>query len=315
MAILQTLGPVFIIIALGALLRWRGMVSQEVFGGIKKLIYWVGLPALLFVKVAAAGGVSGIGDSFWISGAGMAAAVVVALVVALILRMPSLKVGTFVQAGFRGNLAFIGLPVILFAFASADGADTGARAQQQAIITLALMIPIYNVLSVICLQASQHRFNGRAMLKMFVGILTNPLILACVAGVLWALWLPDMPGVMDRTLRALGQFTLPLALLCVGATLVSTPVRGNVRDASLATVVKIVVSPLAGWAVALLIGAGSVEAGIGLILCACPTAVASYVMADQMKGDKALAAGAIVLSTIASVASLGWAVWIIQNGG
>ena len=59
---------------------------------------------------------------------------------------------------------------------------------------------------------------------------------------------------------------------------------------------------------------GTVEgspSGVALILLACPTAVASYVLADQLDGDAALSAGAIVASTLLSVVSLGVVVALV----
>jgi hypothetical protein len=50
---------------------------------------------------------------------------------------------------------------------------------------------------------------------------------------------------------------------------------------------------------------------VALIMLACPTAVASYVLSEQLGGDSALSAGAVVVSTILSIASLAAVVAII----
>lgn len=49
---------------------------------------------------------------------------------------------------------------------------------------------------------------------------------------------------------------------------------------------------------------GAVELKVRLILLACPTAIVSYTMALELKGDEALASGTIVLSVLVSVVSL-----------
>jgi len=65
------------------------------------------------------------------------------------------------------------------------------------------------------------------------------------------------------------------------------------------------VAPLVGLLVASLLGLGAGETRIALILLACPTAVASYIMADQLGAAGQLAATIVVLSTVLSMLSLG----------
>jgi hypothetical protein len=59
-----------------------------------------------------------------------------------------------------------------------------------------------------------------------------------------------------------------------------------------------------GWLVGRALGLGGVEMKVLLILMACPTAIVSYTMAIEMKGDEAIASGAIVLSVLTSVVAL-----------
>jgi predicted permease len=58
-------------------------------------------------------------------------------------------------------------------------------------------------------------------------------------------------------------------------------------------------------------GAGTTETGVALILLATSTAVAGYVLADQMDGDSALAANAVAVSTLLSPISLGIVIALI----
>ena len=68
MYVINTLAPVFLVIALGALLRRSGLLSADLVGGITRLAYWVGLPALLFYKIATAPQIDfAVGGAFVIS--------------------------------------------------------------------------------------------------------------------------------------------------------------------------------------------------------------------------------------------------------
>ena len=53
-----------------------------------------------------------------------------------------------------------------------------------------------------------------------------------------------------------------------------------------------------------MLGLGVTEMKVLLTLLACPTAIVSYTMAVELKGDEALASGTIALSVLASFVSL-----------
>ena len=139
---------------------------------------------------------------------------------------------------------------------------------------------------------------------MLVQVAINPLLVACVVGVLISLSGFALPGPINRTLGELGNFALPLALLCVGGKIAATKLRGNIRLPLLASAIKLAVGPVVGWFAAGWLGVGRIETAVALIMLACPTAVASYVLTEQLGGDSALSAGAVVVSTILSIASL-----------
>ena len=67
---------------------------------------------------------------------------------------------------------------------------------------------------------------------------------------------------------------------------------------------KTALSPLLGWLAGRALGLGAAEMKMVLILMACPTAVISYTMAMELKGDETLATGAISLSVLTSLPSL-----------
>ena len=93
--------------------------------------------------------------------------------------------------------------------------------------------------------------------------------------------------------------------------LASAKIRGRVLYSTAAALIKTAVAPAVGYAAALGLGLGREQAAVAIILLATPTAVASYILTDQLDGDATLAAGAIVLSTFMSIVSLSVAVGMI----
>jgi len=302
MHVVNTIAPVFLIIALGFALRRGRFLSAELVSGMSRLAYWIALPVLLFHKIAAAPQLSfATGNALVVVVIGAGACMAVAWLVTVLRKMPGTQSGTFVQAAFRGNLTFIGLAVIIYAFA--DHADAGQAAQTTAVLTLAVMVPLQNVLSVIVLLAAQHRLSMSSLRRMAKQMVTNPMLLACLAGILWSLTGMTFPSAVDRTLGVVGQLALPAALLAIGGTLAGAKLVGRMLPSVTASIIKVALGPAVGYLAATAMGAGPTETAVALVFLACPTAVASYVLADQLGGDSELASGAIVVSTICSIAS------------
>ncbi len=304
MHIINTLLPVFLIIALGALLRKTKFVSAEFVTGLNRLVFWIGLPCLLFYKVATAGYDYRLaGRTGLVMIVGMLCCTIVAYIAAFIIRIPPRAVGTFVQGTFRGNLYYVGLALIIYSFAGADS-KMSAQMENVAILVMALLVPVYNIGSVIVLLASRHKLDRYVPLKITHQVITNPLFLACAAGVIYSQIFPPLPLVITRTLSAVGQVSLPLALIGIGAVLAQSKIAGCGKPALAASIIKIGVSPIVGFWAAHLIGLGAGETRIVLLFLACPTAVTSYVVAEQLGGDEKLSAAIIVVSTILSIFSL-----------
>ena len=95
--------------------------------------------------------------------------------------------------------------------------------------------------------------------------------------------------------------TLPLALLCTGASLNLNALRGGAMLTGWATVNRLFCIPvllvLGAWA----LGFSTQALGILFLISSTPTAAASYVMTRAMGGDSALAANIIATTTLGSL--------------
>lgn len=308
MYVLNTLIPLLAVVALGAYLRHIKLLPAATVRDTNRLLYWVALPAMLFYETAEAQiqGDAVLRVALTLLGA-MLFAILLGYVLAPALRIPRTALGAFVQGGYRSNMAYVGLPVILLALTNANGAvATDERAL--AVVALGLVTPVYNLVAVVVLLTARPKNTltqaGREIRRILLAMVTNPLVISCIAGLLFALLPWELPAIVHRTFSTVGQMSTPLALLGIGASFTLTTLRHNLRLASYASLVKVAFSPLAGYLLAKALGLGPVELRIALIYLACPAAAASYVMAEQLGSDEKLAASIIVLSTLLSVASL-----------
>ena len=299
------LSPIFLVAGVGWALRAFGFLAPGFFAGMNRLTFYVALPCLLFVKIsppAADGGQAAWPVTLVVLGA-MVVCVVMGYAVCLLGRVRGRAVGAVVQAGFRGNLAYVGLPVIFYAMGG-TGPTAGEDWERVAAMAMGPVIPVYNILSVAVLLGGRERWSPVAIGRAVRQALTNPLVVACVLGVVFSGFAIPVPLAVMRAGATIAEMALPLALLSIGASITREGMARSRFPALAATVIKIALAPLAGWAIARQIGLTPEQARMALIFCACPTAVASYVMAEQLGSDEHVAAGAVMISTLLSAVSL-----------
>lgn len=303
--VLNTLLPVFAVIGTGLWLGRGGWLTRGFMNELNWLIFWVCLPALIIHSLATAEALPQ--DALPAIGIFFASTfIVIALAIATghLLGLPRERIGTFLQSAFRGNLAFAGLPIVVFAVGGQDPEMVGAAVAQVMFILAPAMV-LYNAVAVLALVLSSQGFSVTMLGATARKIATNPLILASVLGViLFALPL-ELPRFALNTLGLIGQMAAPSALFCVGGAMAFVSMQGRYRSAGFASALKVIVLPAITAALLLLVDMEPIARLVLLVLSACPTAVASYIMAKELEGDEALAAGSIVISTAACIPVIG----------
>jgi predicted permease len=304
------LGPIVLLVLLGAGLARLRFLGPGFMADLNRLAFWVALPALLFRSAAhAAIPDAGMWRLLGVLVSMTAVVTGIAWLVSVMLRVPAGARGTFMQAAFRGNMAFIGIPVLASFAMVAPGAET-SRELSTAAVVMTITMAFYNVLAVLVLQASRTAgvpFGARAM---FVPVVTNPLLLSGLLGLSVTVAGLGLPSGLDDSLAMLAGAAVPIALLCIGGSLATARLSGRRGWILAAALLKVAALPLLVYAVAALAQLSGLERRIAVVFAATPTAAVSYVMAREMGGDEALASGSIVLSTILSPVTVGLALWL-----
>ena len=291
--VLDSLAPVFLTMAVGVLLRRLRFLPEGFFGGLNQLAFWVCLPCMLYTEIA---------RSRFSGGAVLEAVGLIALALpptllagwalTRLLRVSPASRSAFRQGAVRGNLAYVGIPVITYALVK------NTQAAGLAALIMAPLTPLYNIVGVLLLAPRGGGGNfwerGRPTLA---AIATNPLIISCLLGLAAFWWQVSLPVPIGKTVDMLGKAGLPTALLALGSSLTFERVKGHFGHASAASFTRVAISPLIGLALTAAFGLAGDLRTIVLLYLACPAAVTSYVMADQMGADKDLAGAIVVLST------------------
>lgn len=299
--VLNTLLPVFVVIALGYGLAKRGFLSEGVLHELNWLLFWVCLPALIVNKLATANEIPpGTGQIFLVFTLSTLTVIGLGLLAARLLGLDHWQVGTFVQAAFRGNLAYAGIPLIFFALQGLPS-EVVSSTMAQTLFVFAPTMLVYNVAAVVLLARDHETSWWSNFSNMLVKIIQNPLILASILGTLLFALPVSLPRVALNSLELIGQMAAPAALFCVGGSMAYVSMEGRYRSASVAALLKVIAMPCLAGLLSLLFDLSDQSRMVLLILSATPTAVASYIMAKAMNGDEALASGAVIISTVASV--------------
>ncbi|CAN5769306.1 AEC family transporter [soil metagenome] len=286
--------PIALLIGLGHGLHRRGFLPAAFWPHAERLAYFVLLPSL-FVHALATADLSGVPV------AGLAAVLLPSLLVAagvtLAIHLALPFDGPAFTSVFQGGIRFNNYVGITAALALYGPAALGLAA-----VANATIVPTVNVLAILVFSRyGSARAELRGVLKR---ICLNPLVLSCaLCFVLRGSGLGLPPGI-EGTLFALGQAALPLGLLCVGAALDWSALRGGLAPVLAASGIKFLVLPLVTVAVCLVTGLGGAAALVAVLFQALPTASSSYVLARQLGGDAPLMAGIITFQTVIAAVTL-----------
>lgn len=298
MFILNSIAPIFLLIALGKILHKSGFLPEVFFKSLNRFVYWFALPAMLISNISSATlELNTIYRIIGLFGLGTLGALGFAWCVSRILRLPAPSTGSFIQGSFRGNGAFVGLPVIIYTLSGLD-----PLVESLGTVVLAPVVVTFNVLSVIVLlhYSKDKHSTGESASTFLMQLIKNPLLMSCIIGIMLNLLGFRLPLFLDRSFEALGKSGLPLVLMSIGAGLSFEPLKGAASPSLIASLIKVVIAPGLGFLLSGLFDLSITERMVAIFYLGCPAAGMSYVMADVMGNDATLASRIIALSTLLS---------------
>ena len=286
---LEAVFPILILIALGYLLRRIDIIAENMVFPINRLVFRVFLPCNLFCTMLNSdfsGGVN-FGAILYAAGTIIGLFVFLMLVVPRTVKEPK-AAPVIVQAIYRSNFGLLGIIIAENLCESGEFKEVAGM--------LAVIIPLFNVLSVICFETL--RGNRVKLGSILRRITTNPLILAAILGAACSLEGVHLPVLLRQTVNQLSAAAAPVGLIVLGACFSLQDVirsRGLVASVTLLRLLAVPVIFLTG-ACLLGIRGGSLVGLLGMY--ASPCAIASAPMAYEMGGDGKLA-GQFVATTSA----------------
>ncbi|RBA23292.1 AEC family transporter [Herminiimonas fonticola] len=289
MHIVNILLPDFLLILFGSVLFRVTNWGNEFWAGMEKIIYYVLFPALLFYSTAR--------SPINFAATGQFLQVAIAACVAGILlgwlAKPLFKTAgpmifeSGVQTAFRFN------SYIALAIASRLGGDEGTSLMG---LVIGFAVPLCNMAAVHALVKDK----GGLLLEL----LKNPLLMATMGGVVFNLLGLHLPDIASAFLSRLGNASIALGLIMVGAGLRLTGLHAAKGIASYFLFVKLFAVPVITYALGLWMDLSPLHLQIVVMFAALPTASSAYVLAARMGGNAPFVAFLISAGTLISMATL-----------
>ena len=296
--------PVFLMMVLGYVLHRKTPLLNDAFASyLNTFVFKLALPVQLFKSLSQE-------DFHKVWDGGMVlfcfgvslASILLLLGLSAFLRDRSLR-AEFVQAGYRGSQALLGVALLQNIYGSS--ATGGPLA-----LVLIGAVPLYNVAAVLLLTllAPGGHLDRKTVGKALRGIITNPIILGIAAGLVWSLLRFPQPVILQRAVSSLAATATPLGLMALGASMDPKKAAGCWKPTLVASLFKLVLFVALFLPLAVKMGYRGETLAALLIMLGSPATVSGFSMARSMGHEGVLSASAVMLTTVCSAFT--FTVWL-----
>lgn len=295
---LNAITPIFLIIATGHLLFRFRVVGESVWSAIEHICFYLLMPALIIRTLSRAN----LGD--------LPVFDFVLVLLIAIFGMSTILVSTYAliwrrypESGpsfssiFQGATRFHG-----FVAVAVIGPLYGDKGLALAALALAVMIPLLNVVSVIVLSIYGRSDTRPDFVSVGKRILGNPLIIACLTGLL--LNRVGIPNILFDAIEIIGAGGLGLALLAVGAGMKLGQAARHKALIFIGVSTRLIGMPCIVILMSWIIGLEGLPRTVAIIAGAVPTAASAYVMARKMGGNAELMSSIVAFQIIVAFFTL-----------
>lgn len=296
---LAAFAPIWALTAVGVLVGYTRALGPTAVDVLGRFVFTVAMPAALFGMLVhhPLGGFAGRGIAA--SAIGTAIVGAVGIVVARAYRRPLGEQAIAGMAAGYVNAANLGIPIAVQVLGDASFIS----------LVLLLQTSILAPLILGTLDIAQHGDGEGRWRRLATLPLRNPILIACVLGVVLGALRVHLPHPVDSTLSLLGAAAVPAALVALGLSLVPAkprePTPHRPVEVTVSVALKVLVQPVLTYVVAhFLLGLHGVEL-LAVVLCAgLPTAQNTFVFARAYGVDDSFARDSIVASTALSMVTL-----------
>lgn len=296
--------PLLILMLAGYITKARNMLDTKSVSQCNSLVFKLFLPILLFSNVRSSS-LSNLSSPWVFIYAGTVAisTFIIATIIVCKLEKSNPRRASMIQGMARSNYALFGIPLVTTLFPNDDIVVAS--------ILIAVVIPIFNICSVIVLT---YFGSEKADIKaILLAVLKNPLIIGTFLGICCLLLNVSFPYFIEQSLSNLASIATPFSLFLLGASFKYGKIREILKQLIFTICCKLVVIPSIALLLAIALGFRGVELGCLMVVFASPTAVSSYTMAETMGADTDLASSIVVFTSIFCIFTVFLAIFLLKS--
>lgn len=300
--------PIFLTMLLGWFFKKIRLMDDGFVKKMNKFVFQAALPVLVFQDLATVNFFE-VWDTRFVIFCFLATLTSILAVTGLSFLLKDKGIqGEFIQASYRSSAAILGIAFIQNIYGSSGMAP----------LMIVATVPLYNVMAVVVLSVMkpQREKMSRALaMQTLKGIVTNPIILGILAGMLWSLLGLPMPAILEKTVKNIAVLATPLGLMAMGASFAFKQASEKLKPAAAAALIKLVVLAAVFLPLAVRLGFTQEKLVAILVMLGSATTVSSFVMAKNMGHEGTLTSSVVMLTTLFSAFTLtGW-LWLLKTLG
>lgn len=216
--------------------------------------------------------------------------------------------GEFAQAAYRSSAALLGIGFIQNIYGNSGMSP----------LMIIGTVPLYNIMAVVILsffKPERGNIDRTLFVKTCKGIITNPIIIGIVIGMIWSILRIPQPIILQKTVKYVANLATPLGLMALGASFDFKKAFAKLTPAITASVLKLVVFVSLFLPLAIQFGFRNDKLVSLLVMLGSPTTVSCFVMAKNMGHEGTLSSSCVMLTTFFSAFTLtGW-LYLLKSFG
>lgn len=294
--------PVFLMMVFGYFSKKVGLLDDHTTAKLNKFVFRTLLPALLFMDLSTAD-FKAVWDGRFVLFCMIVTFISVSVACLYsLLHNDRYERGEIIQAAYRSSAAILGIAFVKNIYGEAT----------MAALMIVGTVPLYNIIAVVTLSlTSPDRENQKGGRQLFLstlkGIVTNPIILGIIVGILWSVIGIPQPVILQKSVTYLGNMATPLSLIALGASFKAEEAKDKLPVTLGIVFIKLVLFCAIFLPVAVHFGFRGEKLIAILVMLGSATTGSCFVMAKNFGHKGSITALAVMMATLGSAFTLtGW---------
>lgn len=298
---------VFVVIALGAALGRTRLFGESSVTALNAFVWHIAVPAYMF-RTMAANELPGTEEFVLVLvyyGTALTVYALLGLASGVLFDLEPGERPAIALSGCFSNGVMLGAPIVGGAF--------GESVLPLLFMLIAFHAPTYVTLSTLWLEIErgERAKIGPTLRRSAISLTRQTPIIALLLGIAVSALDVEVPGLLAQMLAMLAGTMVPLGLFAVGLSLSRIEINGDLPQASLATLTKLMLLPAAMLLTTRLAGLPPSWCAVATVMAGLPTGIVAFNFSVANTAAPRRVATAFLLANVLSIATLTfWIGWL-----